>query len=108
MQRVEEARTALDEQYEALFDDRIDNPEPPRSNDFDVTNIVSQTRGDDAGERRHGRTRSVESVEWALLAVNRRIWRRLPARVRGLHAIQAYGRWLHVSYFSERRPRRCI
>jgi len=33
--------------------------------------------------------------EKAFLAVNRPIWRRLPARVRALHALQAYGRWLH-------------
>ena len=35
-------------------------------------------------------------VESVFLGVNRRIWRRLPARVRTLSAVQAYGRWLHA------------
>jgi len=34
--------------------------------------------------------------EKALLRVNRPLWRRLPAHVRELHAVQGYGRWLHV------------
>lgn len=32
----------------------------------------------------------------ALLKVSRRIWPRLPNRVRDLRAVQAYGRWLHA------------
>jgi chemotaxis methyl-accepting protein methylase len=61
-----------------------------------VTNIVSQTRRDAAGERWHGAAVLRRGVETALLKVNRRIWRRLPTRVRDLRAIQAYGRWLHA------------
>jgi chemotaxis methyl-accepting protein methylase len=53
-----------------------------------VTNIVSNSRRDAAGERRRG-------VEKALLRVNRPIWRRVPPRAHDLRAIQAYGRWLH-------------
>ena len=35
-------------------------------------------------------------LERALLEANRRIWQRLPTRVRDLQGVQAYGRWLHV------------
>ena len=35
------------------------------------------------------------TVEKAFLALNERIWPRLPVRVRALNAVQAYGRWLH-------------
>lgn len=37
-----------------------------------------------------------QGADKALLRVNRPIWRRLPPRMHDLHAVQAYGRWLHV------------
>jgi chemotaxis methyl-accepting protein methylase len=55
-----------------------------------VTNLATQTRRYGDG----GANALRRKVEWAFLAVNRRTWRRLPARVRGLHAMQAYGRRL--------------
>jgi chemotaxis methyl-accepting protein methylase len=61
-----------------------------------VTNIVSKPRRDAIGELRRGAAVLRRGVEGALLRVNRRIWRGLPTRVRDLHAVQAYGRWLHV------------
>jgi chemotaxis methyl-accepting protein methylase len=61
-----------------------------------VTNAFSQTRRDAAGERRHGVAVLRRGVERVLLKVNRRIWRRLPTRVRDLRAVQEYGRWLHA------------
>jgi chemotaxis methyl-accepting protein methylase len=61
-----------------------------------VTNIVSQTRGDAEGERRHGATVLRHGLETALLTVTRRLWRLLPTRVRSLRAVQACGRWLHA------------
>jgi chemotaxis methyl-accepting protein methylase len=36
------------------------------------------------------------SFDSTLLKWNRRIWTRLPARVRELHSAQVYGRWLHA------------
>jgi chemotaxis protein methyltransferase CheR len=74
----------------------------PRGDHFDLTNLASQTRRYVAGD---GAVNAVRrKVDWAVLAVNRRTWRRLPAPVRGLHAMQAYGRWLHslVSRNSDR------
>ena len=38
----------------------------------------------------------MRSLETAILKANRRAWNRLPARVRDLRAVQAYGRWLHL------------
>ena len=96
LQRVEKCKQALDEQYELLFDDFIDQLRAPRgSRGCDEMRIVSQPRGGAVGERRH---RGVirQGVEKALLKVNRRIWRRLPPRVHDLRAAQAYGRWLHA------------
>jgi chemotaxis protein methyltransferase CheR len=61
-----------------------------------VTNIVSQTRRDAAEERRHGVAVLRRAVETVLLKVNRRVWRRLPTRVRDLPPVQAHGRWLHA------------
>ena len=58
-----------------------------------VTSLVPQGRREE-----HGRARDVleRSIERTLLRANRRIWKRLPTRVRDLHGVQAYGRWLHV------------
>jgi chemotaxis protein methyltransferase CheR len=61
-----------------------------------VTEIASQLRGHVARERRRGAAVFRRGVEKALLKVNRRIWRRLPARMRDLRAGQVYGRWLHT------------
>jgi chemotaxis methyl-accepting protein methylase len=61
-----------------------------------VTNIVSEPNRDAIGERRRGAAVLRRGVEKVLLKVNRRIWPRLPTRVRDLHAVQAYGRWLHA------------
>jgi chemotaxis protein methyltransferase CheR len=36
------------------------------------------------------------SLEKAFLKANRRVWTRLPIRIRDLRFVQAYGRWLHV------------
>ena len=36
------------------------------------------------------------TLEKTLLKANRRIWKRLPIRIRDLRGVQAYGRWLHV------------
>ena len=61
-----------------------------------MTNIVSQTSRDAVGERRHGVSVLRRGIENVLLKVSRRIWRRLPTRVRDLRLVEAYGRWLHV------------
>jgi chemotaxis methyl-accepting protein methylase len=61
-----------------------------------VTKSVSQRRGDAVGEHWRGADVFRQRVEKVLLKVNRRIWRRLPTRVRDLHAGQVYGRWLHT------------
>ena len=59
-----------------------------------MTNLASRTQRYDGGHS--GADRLRRRAEWAFLAVNRRIWPRLPERVRSLHAVQAYGRWLHA------------
>jgi chemotaxis methyl-accepting protein methylase len=59
-----------------------------------MTNLASRTQRYDGGHSCADRLR--RRAEWAFLAVNRRIWPRLPERVRSLHAVQAYGRWLHT------------
>lgn len=61
-----------------------------------MTQLVSQPRGEAVGERRRGTAVLRRRVEKALLNVSRRIWRRLPTRMRDLHAVQVYGRWLHA------------
>lgn len=57
-----------------------------------MTNLSFRTHHYD-GEP--GRNAVRQKAEWAFLAVNRRIWPRLPEHVRNLHAMQAYGRSLH-------------
>lgn len=61
-----------------------------------MTNIVSEPTRDAIGERRRGAAVLRRGVEKVLLKVNRPIWRRLPTRLRDLHAVRAYGRWLHA------------
>ena len=67
---VNDARAALDEQYELLFPSR-----DPASR----------------GVRRRLR----EPFEAAFLGLNERIWRRVPARTRDLRPVRSYGAWLH-------------
>ena len=59
-----------------------------------MTNLASPTHRYDGGHS--GGSALRRKAEWAFLAVNRRIWPRLPERVRALHWAQAYGRWLHT------------
>jgi SAM-dependent methyltransferase len=59
-------------------------------------NIAPKSRRDASGEGRRRVAVLGRGVEEALLRVNRRIWGRLPTRVRDVYAVQAYGRWLHV------------
>jgi chemotaxis methyl-accepting protein methylase len=61
-----------------------------------MTEIVSQSRGGTAGDDRRRLAALRRAVERAFLELNSRVWRWLPARTRGLHAVQAYGRWLHA------------
>jgi chemotaxis methyl-accepting protein methylase len=70
---VEEARAALDEQYDLLF-------ASPRGRFGRVP------PGRDLG--RH--------LESRFLHLNESIWRRLPVRLRDLSSIRAYGAWLHT------------
>ena len=58
-----------------------------------MTDLVPQTRRHAGGR---GEVALGRSIEKALLKANRRIWERLPTRVRDLHGVQVYGRWLHV------------
>jgi len=52
------------------------------------------TGGVTSGDESQGvRARSLEK---AFLKANRRVWTRLPIRIRDLRFVQAYGRWLHV------------
>ena len=95
LRRVETARRALEEQYELISGPRRPAASPRRSNGCDITNIVSQTRREPSGSAAGAATLR-RGVEKAHLRVNRRIWRRLPTRVRELHAVQGYGHWLHV------------
>ena len=58
-----------------------------------MTDLVPQTRRHAGGRGGGALGRSIEK---ALLKANRRIWKRLPTRVRDVHGAQLYGRWLHV------------
>ena len=58
-----------------------------------MTGLVPQARRHAEGPQRGAFERRLEV---ALLKVNRRIWERIPTRVRDLHGVQTYGRWLHV------------
>jgi len=52
------------------------------------------TGGVTSGDESQGvRARSLEK---AFLKANRRVWTRLPIRIRDLRFVQAYGRWLHI------------
>jgi SAM-dependent methyltransferase len=66
-----------------------------------VTSVVSKPRRDAVGERRGGVAVLRRGVEKALLRVSEHIWPRLPARVRDLHTVQGYGRWLHALTFRD-------
>ena len=59
-----------------------------------MTNFASRTHRYDGGHSAANAFR--RKVEWAFLAVNRRIWPRVPEGVRGLRVMQAYGRRLHT------------
>ena len=61
-----------------------------------MTQIVSQPGSRAVAERHRGVAGLRRALETALLNVNRRIWRRLPARMRDLPAGREYGRWLHA------------
>jgi chemotaxis protein methyltransferase CheR len=74
-QGVDEARAALDEQYDFLFGEPV--------------NGVSTSDVPGGQERR-------PRLEAALLDVNERVWRRLPVRVRDLRPVRAYGAWWHA------------
>jgi chemotaxis methyl-accepting protein methylase len=58
-----------------------------------VTGLVPQARRYAGGR---GRATLERRIDKALLKVNRRIWDRLPIRMRDLHVVQAYGRWLYL------------
>ena len=68
-----EARAAVDQQYDLLFGS-------PRCH----------LPRDEARERDRRRP-----LETAFLRLNRRIWPRLPERIRGLEPVRDYGGWLH-------------
>ena len=69
---VNEARAALDEQYDRLF-------ASPRSASSDV---------------RGGRGFR-QALEAAFLGLNEPVWRRVPVRARDLRPVRVYGAWLH-------------
>ncbi len=60
-----------------------------------MTNIVSQTHREAVRQHPDGAAVLRRGIEKALLKVNRRIWLRLPTRLRSLSWVQRYGRWLH-------------
>jgi chemotaxis methyl-accepting protein methylase len=61
-----------------------------------VTNIASHSHHDDVAEHPRGVVVLRRGAEKALLKVSRRVWKRLPTRVRDLRPVRAYGRWLHA------------
>ena len=96
-QRVEDARCALDEQYEVLFGNSSTDAVPTQSTTDDapnVTNLVAPRGRAVVRTRREG----VPGGEQAHLAAAS------GTRPRS-HAVQVYGRWLHSLIVAERRPR---
>lgn len=71
-----------------------------------MKNVTTETRrqaagaldGVTGGTTSGGERQAVmgQSLEKMFLKANRRIWNRLPLRVRDLRFVQAYGRWLHL------------
>jgi polysaccharide pyruvyl transferase WcaK-like protein len=85
---VDEARTALDEQYDILFGKR-----------FNATSVNVASTASSNGARTsdvHSSTDPRQAFETAFLGLNERIWRRLPVRVRDLRPVRAYGARLHA------------
>ena len=96
LRRVETYRRALEEQYELISGTSSTSREPStqqrlRRNEHRLPNAPRAV-----GERRHGAAALRRGVEKAHIKASRRIWRRLPTRVRDLHAVQEYGHWLHA------------
>ena len=72
---MDEARAALDEQYDLSLREPMIALRP-----------VTCARGQDLRQR----------LAAAFARLNERIWRRLPVRVRDLSPVRAYGAWLHA------------